>query len=130
MTQVALTPDMINSLLADTRTRGAYSGVLEEFLGGGEAGIQVDLTSGPLAGKTAAQAAVGFNNARTAVHKDGENAGKFKIPGGENVRVIKRKVGTGDEAVEYVFLIDTAKVSVPAGAVVDESKGGDEGANE
>lgn len=125
MTQTALTPEMINSLLADTRTRGAYQGVLEEFLASGEPGIQVDLTSGALAGKTAAQAAVGFNNARTAVHKDGDQAGKFKIPGGENVRVIKRKVGSGNEAVEYVFLIDTAKVTVPAGAVVDNSTEGE-----
>lgn len=125
MTQQALTPEMINTLLADTRTRGAYSGVLEEFLAGSEAGIQVDLTSGPLAGKTAAQAAVGFNNARLAINKDGENAGKLKIPGGENVRVIKRKVGTGDEATEYVFLIDTARVQVPTGAVVDNSTDGE-----
>lgn len=122
----ALTPEMINSLLADTRTRGAYGQVLSDFLGSGDAGIQVDLESGPLAGKTAAQAAVGFNNARTSVHKDGDNAGKMRYPGGENVRVIKRKVGTGDAAVEYVFLIDTSKVTVPAGAVVDTNTEGEQ----
>lgn len=122
----ALTPEMINSLLAETRTRGEYAAVLEDFLNSGEAGIQVDLESGPLAGKTAAQAAVGFNNARLAQHKgDGPQAGQLKIPGGNNVRVIKRKVGEGESATEYVFLIDTSKVTVPAGAEVDNSTEGE-----
>lgn len=106
----SLSPDMISELLAKTRSRGDYGTVLAEFLKSGEAGIEVPLDSGPLAGKTAAQAAVGFNNARTGVNKE---TGQPNHPGGHAVKVIKQvdKDSEGNELPGgRVFLINTALV--------------------
>lgn len=102
----ALSPDQITALLSKTRSRGDYDTVLEEFLNSGEAGIEVDLTSGPLAGKTADQAFVGFNNARTRVNKE---TAKPVHEGGHAIKVIKEKPANEGEP-GAVYLVNTSLV--------------------
>src|SRR5262245_36054863 len=80
-----LTPDQITALLAKGRTRGDYEQVLREFLDSSEAGIQVPLDSGALAGKTAKQAKTGFDNAKKRTNSDGTG---LAIAGANHVKVI------------------------------------------
>lgn len=106
----ALSPDTIQELLSKTRSRGDYGQVLADFLKSGDAGIEVPLDTGALAGKTAAQAAVGFNNARTAVNKE---TGQPVHSGGHAVKVIKQveKDSDGNDVEPgRVYLINTALV--------------------
>ena len=92
----------IQGLLANTRSRGEYAQVLSDFIDSEAAGIKVDLTEGPLAGKTVNKAYTGFNNARTAVNKD---TGLPKIPGAISVKVIKSPDG------ESLFLVNLTKTN-------------------
>ncbi len=85
----ALTLDAINELLKGGKTRGDYDTVLSEFLSGPDAGTEVDLTSGPLAGKDAKNVVTGFNNAKSRMVKE---TGQPRHPGGHAVKVIKRTV--------------------------------------
>jgi hypothetical protein len=103
----ALTAEAIQQLLATSRGRGDYDSVLAEFLKSEDAGIEVDLTAGALAGKDAKNVVTGLNNAKTRMNKE---TGSPVHPGGHAVKVILRKVGEGDAAEEHVFLINTAKV--------------------
>jgi len=103
----ALTQEAIQALLATSRGRGDYDSVLSDFLKSGEAGIEVDLTAGSLAGKDAKNAVTGLNNAKTRMNKE---SGEPVHKGGHAVKVILRKVGEGDAAEEHVFLINTALV--------------------
>lgn len=115
-----LTLDAIAGLLAGSRTRGDYDGELSAFLeDSAPAGIEVDLSSGPLAGKDPKNVVTGFNNAKARMDK---NTGKPVHPGGHNVKVLIRWVDTGNkdekgEAIKegHVFLVNTAKYS-PDGA--------------
>ena len=107
MANQALTAEAIASLLATSRGRGDYDSVLNDFLGSGEAGIEVDLSSGALAGKDAKYVVTGFNNAKSRMNKE---TGTPVHPGGHAVKVILRKLGEGDNAEEHVFLINTALV--------------------
>jgi len=89
----------IAALLAKGRVRGGYDKVLADFIESGDAGIEVDLTSGHIAGKTAKQATTGLNLARKRV----DDNGKPRIEGGASVRVVEQDGS--------VFLINTAVAS-------------------
>lgn len=93
---MALTPEKIAELLAKGRVRGGYDKVLADFIESGEAGIEVDLTTGPIAGKTSKQAVTGFNLTRKRTNDKGE----LRHEAGPNVRVI--------ESDGNVYLINTA----------------------
>lgn len=112
----ALTLDAIQELLSSSRARGDYDQVLDEFLKSGEMGIEVDLTSGPLAGKNndkgAKNVITGFKNASKRMNDDGTP----RHPGAHQVQPILRKVGEGDTAEYHVFLINKAKLGEVAGA--------------
>lgn len=94
-----LTADAIQALLAAGRTRGAYGTVLSEFLESGEAGIEVDLSTGPIAGKTSKQAKTGLDSAR----KRTDEKGNLVYAGAQNVRVIEQE--------GHVYLINTGAAS-------------------
>lgn len=102
----ALTPDLISELLAGARTKGAGDDVLTSFLDSDEAGIEVDLDSGPLAGKSAIQASTALNNAKKRTKQNDKGETVMVHPEAAQVQVIKRKIND----VERVFLIDKSKV--------------------
>ncbi len=95
----ALTQEQIQALLANQRSRGDYDAVLSDFLDSGEAGIQVDLESGVLAGKDAKKVKTGLDNARKRIN---QATGKPVFEAGHAVKVIV--------AEDNVFLINTASV--------------------
>ena len=95
----ALTQEQIQQLLANQRSRGDYDAVLSAFLDGGEAGEQVDLESGVLAGKDAKKVKTGLDNARKRIN---QSTGKPVFEQGHAVKVIV--------AEDNVFLINTASV--------------------
>jgi len=90
-----LDPAKIQELLAAGRTRGAYGTVLSDFLTSGEAGIEVPLDSGPIAGKSSKQAKTGLDSAR----KRTDEKGNLVYAGAQNVRVIEQD--------GHVYLINT-----------------------
>lgn len=94
-----LDPTRIQELLAAGRTRGAYGSVLKTFLDSGEAGIEVPLDSGEIAGKSSKQAKTGLDNAR----KRTDDNGKLVYDGSQNVRVIEQE--------GHVYLINTSVTS-------------------
>jgi hypothetical protein len=96
---------MITELLSKQRTRGDYGTVIRNFLESNEAGIEVPLDSGPLAGKTADQVKIGLDNARKRVDS---NTGQPDFPQGHALKVVK--VGKEGED-QHVYLIDTSKVT-------------------
>lgn len=110
----ALDIEQIQALLAGSRARGDYDEILDSFLKSEEMGIEVDLTSGPLAGKNnekgAKNVVTGFKNAAKRMNDNGEP----RHPGAHNVQVINRKVGEGDEAEYHVFLINKARLGQAA----------------
>lgn len=128
MANEPLSLDAISSLLAGSRTRGDYDGVLSEFLApDAPAGIEVDLSGGPLAGKDPKNVVTGFNNAKIRMDK---STGKPAHPGGHAVKVLLRWVETGNtvkdeegkdvpEKEGHVFLINTSKYA-PEGQTAPE----------
>lgn len=96
----ALSMDEVNAILAAGRTRGGYAEFLVEFVESGEPGLNVDLASGQLSGKTVDQAFTGFSNARKAMNTDGTP----KVPGGKDIKILRNKEKT------EVYLINTALV--------------------
>lgn len=127
-----LSLDAIAGLLAGSRTRGDYDGVLSDFLSDdAPAGIEVDLSTGPLAGKDPKNVVTGFNNAKARMDK---NTGKPVHQGGHNVKVLIRWVETDEtEVVDgktvpkkegHVFLINTAKYN-PDGATAQTAPEGE-----
>lgn len=88
----------INALLAQGRSRGVAQHEIKEFLASGEGGIEVSLTSGRFAGKTAKQAQTALNNARKA-----SNANGLVFPEGPDLRVYVEK---DDDGTEHVYLIN------------------------
>ena len=90
-----LTPERIQELLADGRTRGAYGQVLKSFLDSGDAGIEVPLDTGDIAGKSSKQAKTGLDMAR----KRTDDNGNLVYPGANAVRVVEQD--------GHVFLINT-----------------------
>jgi hypothetical protein len=115
----ALTAEMIQALLAQSKSRGEYDQVLREFLGSGEMGIEVDIHGGPLQGKRAKQVKVGFDNARKKTNDNG-----LVHPGGKELRVIAitgkvdgpegKQVDKEDNSEDHVYLINT---NLAAGAL-------------
>lgn len=115
----ALTAEMIQSLLAQSKSRGEYDQVLRDFLGSGEMGIEVDIHGGPLQGKRAKQVKVGFDNARKKTNENGA-----VHPGGKDVRVIAitgkvtgedgKQVDAETNDEDHVYLINT---NLAAGAL-------------
>jgi len=91
----------ITELLSQTKSRGDYDAVLKDFLSSGEAGIEVDLESGRLAGKRAKMVKVGFDNARKK-SKDG----KIVHEGGLDVQVIA--VNGENQSDDHIYLINKA----------------------
>lgn len=145
MAGTALNLDQIEQLLASSRTRGEYEDYLRDFIAGPNVGIEVDLTSGTLAGKDAKNVYTGFNNARKKMDAD---TGKPAVEGGAQVQVILKQVDMvdadgnvipetdengnpvkdekGNTVVKkegHIFLINKAKYQVPgsdATPVADE----------
>lgn len=116
MASQPLTADAIAALLATSRGRGDYDSVLSDFLKSGDAGIEVDLSAGALAGKDAKNVVTGLNNAKGRMNKE---TGEPVHKGGHAVKVILRKVGEGENAEEHVFLINTSLVG---GGVPEEAE--------
>lgn len=98
--------DAINKLLSETRTRGDYDVILDDFHKSGEAGIEVELGVGQLAGKDATNVYTGLNNAKKKQDKDGA----LVRPWGPQIKVIKKNFGDKENPDEHVFLINTALV--------------------
>lgn len=112
--------DAITKLLADTRTRGDYDLILDDFYKSGEAGIEVALGEGQLAGKDAMNVYTGLNNAKKKQTKEGALVREW----GPSIKVIKKNFGgSGAEGQpakdEHVFLINTGLVE---GAEPDDAE--------
>ena len=105
---VELNDDFINDLLAGARTKGAGDQVLEDFLAKGVKAVEVVLTSGPLAGKTAAQAATTITNAKKHMKQNDKGEMIPVHPNASQVQVVRRKI----KDVDHVFLIDKSKLTV------------------
>lgn len=110
-----LSMEEIAGLLAGSRQKGAGTEVLQAFAQSGNAGEEVDLSSGPLAGKEPGQAFSTLNNARkrTVTAPDGSTV--LANPEFNSIRVLKRK---DDNDNYHVFLVNTEKVDI--GAAADE----------
>ena len=99
----------IQELLSRQKSRGDYDADLREFLQSGEAGVEIDLTSGRFAGKRAKMVKVGFDNARKKTNEQG-----LVHPGGNLVKVIAVNDKNDDEGNpkgevdEKIYLINTA----------------------
>lgn len=111
-TMSALSASDIQELLAGSRSKGAGTEVMKEFLDTGEAGTLVDLTSGPLAGKEPGQAYTTLTNARKRTAQAADGSTVLANPEFKNIRVIKRNHGTKDAPDFRVYLVDTTKVDV------------------
>lgn len=98
--------DQITKLLSETRTRGDYDVILDNFHASGEAGIEVELGAGQLAGKGAQNVYTGLVNAKKKQDADGKLVREW----GPAIKVIKKNFGTKDNPDEHVFLINTALV--------------------
>lgn len=109
-----LTQEAIAGLLSGSRTRGAGTEVIKEFIDSEAAGIEVDLNSGALAGKSPGQAYTTLLNAKKRTKTDEGGATVLAMPEAAKVRVIKRNLGTKDNEDWHVFLINTDLVDVAA----------------
>lgn len=109
---MALSQEMIADLLAGTRSRGAGTEVLSAFIQSGEAGEEVDLSTGPLAGKNPGQAYTTLINAKKRTKTNESGATELANPEFANVKVIKRNLGEGKNEDWHVFLINTALVEI------------------
>jgi len=110
-----LSAEEIQKMLSETRTRGDYGIVLDDFHASGEAGIEVDF-SGNLAGKDATNVYTGLNNAKKAQDKEGN----LQRDWGPTIKVIKKNFGTKEAPDEHVFLINTSLVEGVDAESVDE----------
>jgi hypothetical protein len=116
--------DYIGKLLQETRTRGDYGVVLDDFHKSGQPGIEVEFT-GNLAGKDAMNVYTGLNNAKKAQDKDGNLVRSW----GPSIKVIKKNFGgngtdkEGDTPKdEHVFLINTELIDPAALGLSDDSE--------
>jgi len=114
----------ISQLLQDTRTRGDYGVVLDDFYKSGQPGIEVEF-SGNLAGKDAMNVYTGLNNAKKAQDKDGNLVRTW----GPSIKVIKKNFGgngtdkEGDTPKdEHVFLINTELIDPSALGLSDDAE--------
>lgn len=136
MAGTSLTMDAIETLLASAKTRGDYEIELKNFIASDDIGIEVDLSSGSLAGKDPKNVATGFNNARKKMNAD---TGKPAVEGAPAVKVILKLIDTNEPETDangnpvtddkgntvtkkegHVFLINTAKLGDGAAAPGDE----------
>lgn len=105
----AIDAQMIQALLSKQKSRGDYDADLREFLNSGEAGVEIDLTSGRFAGKRAKQVKVGFDNARKKTNDQG-----LVHAGGTAVKVVAINDKNDEEGnpkgeqEEHVYLINTS----------------------
>lgn len=105
----AIDAQTIQMLLSKSKTRGDYDADLREFLSSGEAGVEIDLSTGRFAGKRAKQVKTGFDNARKKSNDEG-----LVHPGGKTVKVVAINDKNNDdgtpkgETEEHVYLINTA----------------------
>jgi hypothetical protein len=126
MAGTSLTMEAIETLLASAKTRGDYEVELKNFINSDDIGIEVDLSSGSLAGKDPKNVATGFNNARKKMNAD---TGRPAVEGAPAVKVILKLVDTEEPETDengnpvrddkgnvvtkkegHVFLINTAKL--------------------
>lgn len=112
--KMSLSQDQIAELLAGSRTRGAGTEVLQAFIGSQSPGEEVDLTTGPLAGKSPGQAYITLQNAkkRTKTSEDGSTV--LAMPEAAKVRVLKRNLGDSKNEDWHIFLINTELVDIAA----------------
>lgn len=108
-----LSQEYIAGLLSGTRQRGAGVEVLNDFNDSGLPGIEVDLSSGPLAGKTADQAKATLDNTKKQI-KQTENGTVMAHPEFGKIRVIKKDVSEDPKVKDFrVFLINTELIDLP-----------------
>jgi hypothetical protein len=107
----------ITKMLSETRTRGDYDVVLDDFYNSQEVGIEVDL-GGQLSGKDATNVYTGLNNAKKKQTKEGSLVREW----GPTIKVIKKNIGTKDTPDERVFLINTSLVEGVDAESVDETE--------
>ena len=106
----------IQKMLSETRTRGDYDVVLDDFYNSGEVGIEVDM-GGQLAGKDATNVYTGLNNAKKKQTKEGALVREW----GPTIKVIKKNLGDKETPDERVFLINTGLVEGMDPESVDET---------
>ncbi len=111
---MALSHTDIAELLAGSRNKGGGTDVIRAFLESGEAGIEVDLKTGPLAGKEPGSAYTTLTNAKKRTTQAADGSTVLAMPEAKNVRVIKRNLGTKDAPDFHVFLVDTSKIDLDA----------------
>ena len=105
-------------MLGETRTRGDYDVILDEFHASNEIGVEVALGEGSLAGKDAMNVYTGLNNAKKKQNKEGALVREW----GPSIKVIKKNLAAkGEPKDEHVFLINTALVEGVDPESVDES---------
>lgn len=115
-----LNPVQLQGLLAKSKVKGSGETVLKEFLASGETSTEVDLTTGPLAGKTPEQASTTLRNAQKRVITDTSTGQTtLAIPEAGPVRIVTAAVDENGEPVKAdkahpattVYLINTAALA-------------------
>lgn len=102
------------NVLGNTRSKTDSATYLRDFLTSGQLGIEVDLSAGSFAGKTAKQIKSALDVARKKVS---DETGALVIPGGTDIQVrIKQDTNgmKGAEKVivsEHLFIINTRLVA-------------------
>lgn len=112
MADNTLNQEQIAEILSGSRTRGAGTEVIKGFLDSGEAGIEVDLTTGPLAGKEPGAAYTTLLNAKKRTKTDDSGATVLAMPEAANVQVRKRNLGDKNNEDWHIFLINTELVDL------------------
>lgn len=107
-----LSMDEIGELLAGARTKGSGTEVIQNFLDSNEPGVEVDLSSGALAGKDPGKAYTTLNNARKRTITAADGSPVAANPEFGKVKVLKRNKGTKENPDWHVFLINTDLVEV------------------
>jgi hypothetical protein len=107
-----LTQEQIADILAGSRTRGAGPQVLTDFLENGEAGEEVDLSTGPLAGKEVQAAYTALTNARKRTKSNPDGSTSMANPEFGKIQVRKVNAGTKDAPDVHLFLINTELVNL------------------
>lgn len=108
----ALSMDEIGELLSSSRSKGSGTEVLQDFLNSEEPGIEVDLSTGALAGKDPGKAYTTLNNARKRTVTAADGSPVAANPEFGKIKVLKRNRGTKENPDWHVFLVNTDLVSV------------------
>lgn len=107
---MALTSDQITEILAGTRTRGAGTEYLADFIERGEAGEEVDLSAGPLAGKEPGAAFTTLQNAKKRTKTAPDGSVVPANPEFGKVQIRKRNHGSKDAPDWHVYVINTGLI--------------------